>query len=172
MSDKHKDVLIAAYLFEDLAKKDFDTVVELAKDKKITVEGVVLVQKDEEGEVSVVETGDHLGRKGLAIGGGVGLVVGLFAPPLLAATAVGAAAGAVMGRFAKHRLESGIGDKMDAALPPGSGGVIAVYDADGADDVDRALANAVKKSVAHIDHVSAKELKAGLAEAQAGMGGG
>ena len=39
--------------------------------------------------------------------------------------------------------------------------MIAVYDSDGADAVDKALANAIKKSVAHIDGVSAKELKAG-----------
>jgi arylsulfatase len=171
MSDDHKDVLIAAYLYEDLAKQDFDAVLKLAEDKAITVEGVALVQKNEAGEVNVKETGDHLGRKGAKLGGGVGLVVGLFAPPLLAATAVGAAAGAVLGKFAKHRLESGIGDKMDGALPNGSGGVIAVYDSAGADAVDKALANAVKKSVAQIDGASAKELKAGLAEAQAGMGG-
>ena len=171
MSDDQKDVVIAAYLFEDLAKKDFEAVVKLAEDKAITVEGVVLVQKDEKGEVEVSETGDHLGRKGLKIGGGVGLVVGLFAPPLLAATAVGAALGGVTGKFAKHRLESGIAEKMDTALPPGSGGVIAVYDSDDADAVDKVLTNAVKKSVAHVDGASAKELKAGLVEAQAGMGG-
>jgi arylsulfatase len=146
-------------------------VLKLAEDKAITVEGVVLVQKDADGEVHVEETGDHLGRKGAKLGGGAGLVVGLFAPPLLAATAIGAAGGALMGRFAKHRLESGIGEKMDAALPPSSGGVIAVYDSDGADAMDKTLANAVKKSVAQIDGASAKELKAGLAEAQAGMGG-
>jgi arylsulfatase len=85
---------------------------------------------------------------------------------LLAAPAVGAAAGAVMGRFAKHRLESGIGE-VDKALPPSSRGVIAVYDSDGSDAVDKALTNAVKKSVAQIDGTSAKELKAGLAEAHA-----
>ena len=171
MSDDHKDVVIAAYLLEDLAKRDFDAVLKLAEDKTITVEGVVLVQKDADGEVKVAETGDHLGRKGAKLGGGAGLVVGLFAPPLLAATAVGAAAGGVTAKFAKHRLESGIADKMDNALPPGSGGVIAVYDSDGADRVDKALTNAVKKSIAQIDGASAKELKAGLAEAQAGMGG-
>ena len=171
MSDNPKDVLIAAYLIEDLAKQDFDAVVKLAEDKAITVEGVVLVQKDADGKVHVTETGDHLGRRGLKVGGGVGLAVGLLAPPLLATTVVGAAAGGVASTFAKHRLESGIGEKMDAALPPGSGGVIAVYDSAGADSVDKALANAVKKSVAHIDDTSAKELKAGLADAQAGMGG-
>jgi arylsulfatase len=171
MSDNQKDVLIAAYLFEDLAKKDFDALLKLAEDRTITVEGVVLVQKDADGEVNVTETGDHLGRKGATVGGGVGLAVGLFAPPLLAATAVGAAAGGLLGKFAKHRIESGIGEKMDDALPPGSGGVIAIYDANGAEAVDTALANAVKKSIAQIDGTSAKELKAGLAEAQAGMGG-
>ena len=171
MSDDQKDVVIAAYLFEDLAKKDFEAVRKLAEDKAITVEGVVLVQKDAEGDVQVTETGDHLGRKGVKVGAGVGFVVGLFAPPLLAATAVGAALGGVTGKFAKHRLQSGIGKKMDAALPPGSGGVIAVYDSGGADTVDKALVNAVKKSVAQIDGISARKLKAGLAEAQAGMGG-
>ena len=88
-------------------------------------------------------------------------MVGLFAPPLLAATAVGAAAGAVMGKFAKHRVESGIAEKMDAALPPGSGGVIAVYDTEGASAVDKALANAVKKSVAQIDGAGARNSRPG-----------
>jgi uncharacterized membrane protein len=171
MSDDHKDVLIAAYMFEDLAKRDFEALLKLAEEKTITVEGVVLVQKDAQGEVTVTETGDHLGKKGAKLGGGVGLVAGLFAPPLLAATAVGAAAGGVMGKFAKHRLESGIGDKMDTALPPGSGGVIAVYDKGGHDAVAAALENAVITSFAEIDGLSAKQLKAGLAEAQAGMGG-
>ena len=119
------------YLFEDLAKRDFDAVLKLAEDKTITVEGVVLVQKDTDGELHVSETGDHLGRKGLKLGGGAGLVVGLFAPPLLAATAVGAAAGGVVAKFAKHRVESGIAEKMDDALPPGAGGVIAIYDSGG-----------------------------------------
>jgi hypothetical protein len=49
--------------------------------------------------------------------------------------------------------------------------VIAVYDSDDAAAVDGALANAVNKSVAQIDGTKAKELKAGLEAAQAGMSG-
>src|SRR3954463_5622926 len=104
MSDDHPCVLIAAYLFEDLAKRDFDAVLKLAEDKTITLDGVVVVQKDADGEVSVIGAGAPLGRKGAKLGGGAGFVAGLFAPPLLAATAVGAVAGGVMGKFAKHRL--------------------------------------------------------------------
>ena len=122
MSDTEFDVVIAAYLIPDLAQKDFDALLKLVEDKQLEVEGVVLVTVDADGTVAVKETGDHLGRKGLEIGGGVGLVVGLFAPPLLAATVVGGAVGGVIGKFAKHRVESGLEEKMGAALPPGSAG--------------------------------------------------
>ena len=165
------DVLIAVYLIPDLAHQDFDAYVKLVEEKSIVTEGIALVVKDADGEVHVQETGDHLGKKGAKVGGGVGLVIGLFAPPLLAATAVGAAAGAVAGKFAKHRAEAGIGDKLDDALPPGSAGVIAIYDHPHAQAVDKVLGNAIRKSTAQIDKASAKELKEGLAEAGAGLAG-
>src|SRR5512134_1512075 len=95
------DVLISVYLIPELAKQDFDAYVQLVEEETITTDGIVLVTKDAEGEVTVEETGDHLGKKGAVAGGGVGLVLGLFAPPLLAATAVGAGLGAVAGKFAR-----------------------------------------------------------------------
>ena len=170
MSDTDFDVVIAAYLIPDLAQKDFDALVGLVKDKQLTVEGVALVTNDSSGNVTINETGDHLGRKGMAVGGGVGLVVGLLAPPLLASVAVGGAAGALVGKFARHRVESGLAEKMGAALPPGSAGIVAIYDRGKADTVNGALASAVRKSVAQVDGGGAKKLKAALAEAQAGMG--
>ena len=173
MSDKQKDVLIAAYLFEDLAKKDFDAVLKLAEDKTITVEGVVLVQKDADGEVHVTETGDHLGRKGAKMR----RRRGSRRRPVRAA-----AAGRDRGRSGRRRRDrasspstgsrAGSARRWTTRSPTGSAALIAIYDSDGADAVEKALANAVKKSVAQIDGTSAKELKAGLAEASAGMGGG
>ena len=165
------DVLIAVYLIPDLAQQDFEGFLKLADAKTISTDGVVLVTKDAEGEVKVQETGDHMGRKGAKLGGGVGLIVGLFAPPLLAATAVGAAAGAVLGKVARKRMESGIGEKMDDALPPGSAGIIAIYEHEDADVVTGALGNSIRSSVSQIDKASAKELKAGLEEASAGLAG-
>ena len=172
MSDSDQlDVLIAVYLIPELAKQDFDAFVKLSEDGNITTDGVVLVSKDATGEVKVEETGDHLGRKGAKVGGVVGLVVGLFAPPLLAATAVGAAAGAVLGKVARKRLQAGIGEKMDGALPDGSAGVIAIYDHEDAGAVAGALGNNIRSSIAQIDKASASELKAGLEEASAGLAG-
>ena len=94
--------------------------MQLVKDKKIKVEGVVLASKDDAGEMHIVEAGDHLVRKGAEIVGGVGLVVGLFAPPLLAATAVGAGAGALLAKFGKHQVETGIEKQLKEVLPAGA----------------------------------------------------
>jgi uncharacterized membrane protein len=171
MSDTEFDVVIAAYLIPDLAKTDFDGLVKLVGDKQLKVEGVALVTVATDGTVAVEETGDHLGRKGVEIGGGVGLVVGLLAPPLLAATVVGGAAGGLVGKFAKHKVDSGLGEKLGSALPPGSAGIVAIYDREKTGTVEATLASAVKKSTAQIDGGGAKQLKAALAEAQAGMGG-
>ncbi len=172
MSDNQQlDVLIAVYLIPDLAHRDFDAYAKLAGDGQIVTDGVAVVVKDAEGEVHVQETGDHLGRKGVKAGAGAGLVVGLFAPPLLAATVVGAAAGGLAGKFARHRAKAGIGDKLDDALPPGSAGIIAIYDHAQAELVDATLANPIRKSIAQIDKASADELKAGLQQASAGLSG-
>ena len=168
---EHCDVRLTADLFVDPAQKDWDAIMQLVRDKKIKVEGVVVASKDHAGEMHIVEAGDHLVRKGAGAIGGVGLVVGLFAPPLLAATAVGAGAGALLAKFAKHRVESGIEPQLKEVLPAGAATLIAIYDHTGARAVRGAVVNAAKTSVAEIDGKSVEELKAGLAEAQAGLAG-
>ncbi len=107
MSDTF-DLILAGYPATEPAQKDFDELVKLVKAKKVRSDGVILVVRDEAGEVHVTDTGDHLGRKGAGWGGGVGVLVGLAAPPMLGAVAVGAAAGGLVGRFAKHKVDSGL----------------------------------------------------------------
>src|SRR5512133_4366776 len=128
MAETLTDVLVAGYQDIDAATQDFDRLVALVKDKRVEIEGVILVTHAEDGAVSVRQTGDHRGRKGMGWGGGVGFAVGLAAPPLLAVTAAGAAAGGLVGRFVDHRLETGIHEKIGENLPPGSAGIIAVFD--------------------------------------------
>jgi uncharacterized membrane protein len=129
---------------------------------------VILVTHAADGRVSVRQTGDHLGRKGAGWGGGVGLAVGLFAPPLLASVAVGAVgavAGGLVGKFVDHRLEQGIHDKIGANLPPGSAGIIAVFDEAQRFAVEQALPGSPLKSVVQSDKSGVEALKGSLAEA-------
>jgi len=165
MSDAPTDVLVAGYQDIDTANRDFESLVALVKDGKVEIEGVILVTHANDGTVSVRQTGDHLGRKGAGWGGGVGLAVGLFAPPLLASVAVGAVAGGVVGKFVDHRVESEIHDKIGENLPPGSAGVIAVFDDEQRLGVERALSGSLLKSVVQTDKSGTAALKDSLAEA-------
>jgi len=108
MSKDPNIVIIAAYPVAEAANKDFDSLSQLVKDKKVKTDGMILVERDKDDKLNVRQTGDHLGRKGMGWGGGVGVLVGLFSPPLLASVVVGAAAGGLIGKFANHKLESGV----------------------------------------------------------------
>jgi arylsulfatase A-like enzyme/uncharacterized membrane protein len=166
MSHDTLDVIVGAYQNLGAAKRDFDSVSALVKAKQIRVEGVILVQHDEDGEVSVVSTGDHMGRHGLGWGAGVGLVVGLLQPELLAAVAVGGTGGGVIGRFADHRLKSELSEKLGEALPPGSAGVIVVGRSEDRLAIEQAMSGTPAKSVVQTDeHGLLRPLKNSLAEA-------
>ena len=166
MSHQPHDVLVGAYQDLDAAKRDFDAVTALVKARKVKVEGVILVEHHEDGDVSVVSTGDHMGRHGLGWGGGVGLVVGLLQPQLLAAVAVGAAGGAAIGKFADHRLKSGLGEKIGEALPLGGAGIIAVARSEDRLAIEQAMPGTPAKSVVQTDEGGLlRPLKDSLAEA-------
>ncbi len=147
------------------ATADFGRLVALIHGRKVRSEGVILVSHDESGEVCVHHTADHLGRTGLGWGGGVGLLVGLFAPHLLASVAAGAAAGGLIARFARHRLEAGIEAALGTRLPAGGAAVLAIVAAEDRLATERALAEAAATSVAPIEGPLLRGLRGALAEA-------
>ena len=165
MAETPTDVLVAGYQEIEEATRDFEALVALVKEKKLEIEGVILVTHARDGSVAVRQTGDNLGRKGMGWGGGVGLAVGLFAPPLLASVAVGAVAGGVIGKFVDHRVENDIHDKIGENLPPGSAGIIAVFDDVQRLGVEQALSGALLRSVVQGDKEGTAALKESLAEA-------
>jgi len=148
MAEASTDVLVAGYQEIGQATEDFERLVALVKGKAVEIEGVILVTHDLDGSVSVAQTGDHLGRKGAKWGAGVGLAVGLFAPPMLVSTAVtGAVAGGLVGRFVEHRVATGVHEQIGENLPPGSAGIIAVFDDEQRLGVEQALGGALLRSL-------------------------
>lgn len=159
------DVLVGAYGELSAAEEDFERLVASVRERELEVEGAILVTHAEDGSVAVRQTGDRLGRKGAGWGGGVGLAVGLFAPPLLASVAVGAVGGGVIGKFVEHRVASGIHDKIGEQLPPGSAGIIVVLEDSSLLTAQRALGGALALSVVQGEKKGMAALGESLAEA-------
>jgi uncharacterized membrane protein len=168
MSDDKFDVIIAGYAAIDSAKKDFEALVSVVTSQKIkTTEGVILVEHDANGEAQVTDAADHHGRKGLAWGGGVGVLVGLFAPPLLASAVIGGAIGGLVGKFTQHSLENGIKEKIGETIPKGTAGIITLVEESDTSAVKAALGGSLKTSIVPVEGGGIKALKEGLAEAAA-----
>ena len=113
----------------------------------------VVLSRDTQGSVKVAEHGGGQVAAGATLGGVAGLVVGLFAPPLLGAIAVGAVAGGVAGEIAKHHDQKKIASSVDEAdwLPPNSSAIVAVVDDQYLDRVEAAVEHATKKVNKAID---------------------
>jgi len=164
MNDVPLDLYIAGYNDPEAARADFDALKKAQREGIVFIDGMVLVSRDADGTLHVKESGDHDVFKGATIGVAGGLVVGLFAPPLLGAMVVGGLVGGLVGKLAKHHDEKGIQKDIDDVVPPGSSAVVAVFEEIWVDEVERQLAKADKKAVKQADKQTANELKKGLAE--------
>lgn len=118
-----------------------------------------------------VEQTDHMVREGAAGLGAVGFAVGLFAPPLLAATAIGAALGAGAGRLLHHRTAGKLEEQAGATIPVGGAGLILAYPHSAAGKVEPAVTRPVKKVVGEAEGHHVQALKGALADAQQKMAG-
>ena len=102
-------------------------------------------------------------RKGSILGAVGGLVVGLIFPPaLLASGLVGAGLGAGAGSLISHHEKNEIKAEVEGFLPPGSSGIVAVFEERWGDSVDRALMNADAVKKEKIDRESAEQVKAAV----------
>ena len=133
--------------------------------------GAVVVSKDLEGNLSVEQT-DHMVKEGAEGLAGVGLVVGLFAPPLLAATAIGAVIGAGAGKVLHKKSGSKIEEEAGKTIPIGGAGLIVAYKHDHADTIEPAVTRAVKKVIGEAEGRHVEALKGALADAQQKMAEG
>lgn len=163
--DETTDVLVGGYLSKDAAYDDYEAALASGG----YLHGAVVVSKDLEGNVSVEQT-DHMVREGAAGLGAVGFAVGLFAaPPLLAATAIGAAMGAGAGKLLHRRTASKLEEQAGATIPIGGAGLILAYPHSAAAKVEPSATRAVKKVVGEAEGHHVHALKGALADAQKQM---
>jgi uncharacterized membrane protein len=156
---------IAAYDDPAAAKGDFDALKELVRAGVIFTDVAVLVSRDADGTISVTENA-HEVAGGSMVGAAAGFVIGLIFPPaLIASTVVGGLAGAGVGGLMSHHRETEIKKDVEQVLPPGSSGIIAVFDVTWKPKVDEALAKASKVDEEEVDRESVDQVKEAAAKA-------
>jgi arylsulfatase len=161
------DVLMGGYLSKDAAREDFEAV----QASGAPLLGIVVVSKDLDGTLEI-EQHDHIVKQGAVALGGAGFIVGLFAPPLLIATAVGAVIGAGAGKIASRKVESTLEAQAQETIPIGGAGLIVIYDHKHTETVEGAVTRPIKRVIGEATDSHVKAVKAALADAAAKMAAG
>lgn len=139
-------VYVAAYTDPDAAQDDWDLIKRAVHEKVIRLEELLLVSRGDDGKVHVKDNA-HEAARGTALGAIGGAVFGLIFPPaFLASAAVGAGLGAGAGGVLEAKHHHDIKAEVEQILPPGSSGIVAVFEPRWVEEVQKALAKADKKS--------------------------
>ena len=169
MATKNLALYVGTYSDPTSAKDDFEFLGSL-QGPDFAVESAVVMSRDADGKVDVLSKGDGMTGGSAVIGGELGFLVGLFAPPLLAATAVGAGLGAVLGHLVKRHEEKELGVELEEYFPPNSSAVVVVVDDKYLDRVEKALKKAEKRISKAIDSGDADKLTKALEKSSDDLG--
>jgi uncharacterized membrane protein len=169
MDDDHELVLVAAYTDLDRARADFE---ELGKRIKHGMElrAAALVIKDTDGQPRVVEAHNRHGRVAAGIGASLGLLFGLFIPPIGLSVLVGGAAAGLVASVAEHELRTGLRHEIGNALEAGTGVVIAVVYPNGRIPVEVTLSRSVTVTALRLDKSTINSIDNAVAEAMTAAG--
>lgn len=126
------------------SRHDGEFVLEALKkavqQERVALDDLALVCRDDEGKIHIEQTGDVTPGRGARRGALVGALVGLAAPPLLGATAIGAGLGAVWGKFRDRGVDDDLMKRVGEMMAGGESVVFAV----GADASIEAVAERVR----------------------------
>jgi uncharacterized membrane protein len=127
----------------------------------VKIEGVVVVKREEDGKIHILEATDHSTKKGFRWGLVGGAALGLIFPPsILASAAVMGAIGAASGKATQLHKRGKLADDLETAILPGHSGIIAMVSDPGAVKIRAALAAANVIVQSTINDVEASEIKA------------
>lgn len=164
MGTQNLALVVGSYDDTNAASEDYQALRSGQDAGGYEIVGAVVLDRDKDGKVQVKEHGDKSVGKGAAWGAGAGVVVGLFAPPLLAATAIGAGIGAILGKIKKNHEEKHFGVDVDEYLAPGTSAVVAVVDDKWADQVEKALQRSDKRISKAIESDDYEKLRKAIEE--------
>lgn len=168
VTDGAYTLAVADFDDTDAAWAAYQLLTEIEDDRTVKIEGVIVVKRNDDGELEVQKATDHSTRRGLGWGVVGGVVLGVIFPPSIIGTAaVLGAAGAATGKVRELHHKGEIADELQDAIAPGHSGLIVLVSDPGAVEIQRALDKANRVIESAVDDVVAKDIKAAAKEAEA-----
>ena len=168
VSDGAYTLIVADFSDTEMAWDAYELLKSVEDGRTVELEGVIVVKRDEDGQIVVQKATDHSTRRGLGWGVVGGVVLGVIFPPSIIASAVVlGAGGAAIGKAREVHHKKELAEELQDALDPGHSGLIALVSDPGAVEIQKALEKANRVVEHAIDKVAAEDIKAAAKEAEA-----
>ena len=168
VSDGAYTLVVADFADTGAAWEAYESLKALEDGRTVEIEGVVVVNRDADGELEIQKATDHSTRSGLKWGvvGGVALGV-IFPPSLIGSAAALGAAGAAGGKIRQMHHRSELADQLEGSIAPGHSGIVVLVSDPRIVEIRAALALADAIVEGAVEHVVGEEIKAAAKEAEA-----
>ncbi|HYI22264.1 MAG TPA: DUF1269 domain-containing protein [Candidatus Limnocylindrales bacterium] len=149
-------LLVARFADPDAAGAAYEALREAEAQRAINIQGVLVVDADDEGKIKVRNMTDHHTRTGLVWGAVAGAALAIIFPPsILAGAALGGVVGAAAGKVGNIKAKSEVARELADVVTPGTSGILAVVDINAVDDVKKSLPEADEVKAVPVDDETA-----------------
>ena len=159
---------MADFADTDSALRAYEDLRSVEDGRTVAIEGVVVVRRDEAGELDIQKATDHSTRSGFRWGVVGGITLGVIFPPsVLGSAAMLGGAGAVTGKLRQRHHRAELAKELEDSIEPGHSGIVALVSDPRAVKIRTALAQADAIVEHAIDKVAAEDIRAAAKEAAA-----
>ena len=166
-------LLVARFRDMDAASVAYEALRDAESRRAIDIQGVLVVDADYQGNITVRKLTDHHTRRGFAWGAVAGVALAIIFPPsLLAGAALGGVVGAAVGKAGNVATKSNVARELAEVITPGTSGIVAVLDITAVEAVKNTIPDADEVQSVPIDDETAAAVttaaNAAMSEAKAG----
>ncbi len=145
-------LLVARFANMDTAGVAYEALRDAESKRAIDIQGVLVVDADYQGNITVRKLTDHHTRRGFAWGAVAGVALAIIFPPsLLAGAALGGVVGAAVGKAGNIKAKSDVAKELADVITPGTSGIVAVIDITAIDAVKATIPQAAEVKAVPID---------------------
>jgi uncharacterized membrane protein len=149
-------LLVARFADMDAASVAYDALRDAEAKRAIDIEGVLVVDADYQGKISVRKLTDHHTRKGTVWGAVAGVALAIIFPPsLLAGAVAGGVVGAAIGKAGNVKTKSELAKELADVITPGTSGIVAVVAITAIDAVKQTIPDAAEVKTVPVDDETA-----------------
>jgi len=160
--------VVASFRFEDGASNALSKLKDIGKAQGLGVQNAAVLKVNSDGKLRIHETADMGGGKGMAVGGVVGGVIGLFGSAVLWPLGIGAAVGGLAAKLRDSGFPNQKLEELGTRLRPGDSLLVVAVDEAAVEPVSAILKDAGADLIREaIDGQVAEELETAAAETEA-----